>query len=190
VQHVARRAQVLGLSAVATPALCSAAGQASGEYLQATSQFPGKGPCYPVWAATTSFFHRCAAAVQAATGQPLLPQTLPAAFGCPITRPVPTPAPIPTPNSCFPRIPDELMSNALNALNASAGLAAGAAGALADDYGSVSSQLSVYIADISKGMLIVVAAGLGGGVVLSLVRRLAGSPVGGSGLPECGCTRA
>jgi hypothetical protein len=61
------------------------------------------------------------------------------------------------------------MSSALNALNASAGIAAGAAGSLASDYGSVGHQLSVYIADITKGILIVVAAGLGAGMVLSLV---------------------
>lgn len=31
----------------------------SGTYLQASSQFPGKGPCYPVWAATVPYFNRC-----------------------------------------------------------------------------------------------------------------------------------
>lgn len=30
-----------------------------GAYYQFTSQFPGKGPCYPVWVPTTSYFNRC-----------------------------------------------------------------------------------------------------------------------------------
>jgi hypothetical protein len=33
----------------------------SGRYLQASSQFPGRGPCYPVWAATVPYFNRCVA---------------------------------------------------------------------------------------------------------------------------------
>lgn len=32
-----------------------------GKYLQAQSQFPGKGPCYPVWASTVPYFNRCVA---------------------------------------------------------------------------------------------------------------------------------
>lgn len=32
----------------------------SGAYLQASSQFPGKGPCYPIWAATVPYFNRWA----------------------------------------------------------------------------------------------------------------------------------
>lgn len=31
---------------------------AGGKYLQATSQFPGRGPCYPVWAPTVPYFNR------------------------------------------------------------------------------------------------------------------------------------
>jgi hypothetical protein len=51
--------QLPDLSQVADPSMCSAAGAVSGAYLKATSQFPGKGPCYPVWAATSPFFNRC-----------------------------------------------------------------------------------------------------------------------------------
>jgi hypothetical protein len=29
-----------------------------GAYLQASSQFPDKGPCYPVWAPTVPYFNR------------------------------------------------------------------------------------------------------------------------------------
>lgn len=47
------------LSALVDVNMCAAAGPVSGAYLQATSQFPGKGPCYPVWAATAPFFNRC-----------------------------------------------------------------------------------------------------------------------------------
>lgn len=39
--------------------ICNAAGSTvSGQYLQASSQFPGKGPCYPVWASTVPYFNR------------------------------------------------------------------------------------------------------------------------------------
>jgi hypothetical protein len=41
--------------------MCNAAGSTvSGKYLQASSQFPGKGPCYPVFAATVPYFNRYA----------------------------------------------------------------------------------------------------------------------------------
>lgn len=30
----------------------------SGRYYQLKSQIPGQGPCYPVWLATTEYFHR------------------------------------------------------------------------------------------------------------------------------------
>jgi hypothetical protein len=44
----------LGIS----PNMCAAAGNMSGKYLQATSQFPGQGPCYPVWTQTVPYFNR------------------------------------------------------------------------------------------------------------------------------------
>ncbi|KAI8472764.1 MAG: plasma-membrane choline transporter-domain-containing protein [Monoraphidium minutum] len=119
-----------GLSALADPSVCASAG-GGGAYLQATSHFPGKGPCYPVWAATAPYFNRC-----------------------------------------FPKFPPEIMGAAVSALDAGAGVAASAAGALADDYAGAGAQLAVYIADISKGMLIVAGAGLGAGIVLSLVWML------------------
>jgi hypothetical protein len=41
--------------------ICNGAGSTvSGTYLQASSQFPSKGPCYPVFAATVPYFNRCA----------------------------------------------------------------------------------------------------------------------------------
>lgn len=61
------------------------------------------------------------------------------------------------------------MGSVLSALNTSAGVAASAAGAFASDYAGAGNQLATYIADISKGILIVAAAGLGAGIVLSLV---------------------
>lgn len=36
-----------------------AGGSLDGKYYQLTSQFPGKGPCYPVYIETASFFNRC-----------------------------------------------------------------------------------------------------------------------------------
>jgi hypothetical protein len=37
---------------------CGAGSTVSGKYLQAKSQFPGEGPCYPVFAATVPYFNR------------------------------------------------------------------------------------------------------------------------------------
>lgn len=34
------------------------AASTNGKYLQLKSDFPGQGPCYPVWVETNSFFHR------------------------------------------------------------------------------------------------------------------------------------
>jgi hypothetical protein len=43
--------------------MCSVAAgtNVSGQFLQVTSQFPGEGPCYPVWAPTVPYFNRSAA---------------------------------------------------------------------------------------------------------------------------------
>lgn len=43
------------------PNMCNvpAGSSVSGAYLQASSQFPDKGPCYPVWSATVPYFNRC-----------------------------------------------------------------------------------------------------------------------------------
>jgi hypothetical protein len=43
--------------------MCDVAAGSSigGKYLQVQSQFPGKGPCYPVWASTVPYFNRCEA---------------------------------------------------------------------------------------------------------------------------------
>jgi hypothetical protein len=41
------------------PNMCAAAGDKSGVYYQVTSQFPGQGPCYPVWVQTIPYFNRC-----------------------------------------------------------------------------------------------------------------------------------
>lgn len=62
--HQARRlaSQLPALASLAGSTVCSATGAANGKYLQATSQFPGKGPCYPVWAATAPYFNRRAGA--------------------------------------------------------------------------------------------------------------------------------
>ncbi|GBF99304.1 choline transporter-like [Raphidocelis subcapitata] len=118
----AAAAKVPGLSAFADPSICSAAAAgAAGAYLRANSQFPGKGPCYPV---------------------------------------------------CFPRFPEELTGAVVSALNATAGAASGAAGALASEASGARALFSNYIADISKGILIVVIGGLAAGVVLSLVWML------------------
>lgn len=62
------------------------------------------------------------------------------------------------------------MGSVLGALNGTAGAAAGAAGSLAGSYAGAGAQLGAYVADISKGILIIAAAGLGAGIVLSLVR--------------------
>lgn len=50
--------------------MCSvpAGSSINGAYLQASSQFPGKGPCYPVWAATVPYFNRWACGRQGIAG--------------------------------------------------------------------------------------------------------------------------
>lgn len=50
--------QLPTLPMLADPNMCSVPGALTGAYYKATSQFPGKGPCYPVWAATTPYFNR------------------------------------------------------------------------------------------------------------------------------------
>lgn len=87
----------------------------------------------------------------------------------------------PTTNRCFPRFPDEIMGSVVSVLNASATVAASAAGTLASQYSSAGSQLATYIADISKGILIVLVGGLGGGIVLSLVSGEPGEGEWGEG---------
>jgi len=61
------------------------------------------------------------------------------------------------------------MSSLLNTLNKTAGIASSAASSLATDYSSAGNQLAVYVADISKGILIVVVGGLAAGIGFSLV---------------------
>ena len=117
------------LAAIADPAVCAAAGPgAAGAFLQAASQLPGEGPCYPVWAATAPFLHRC-----------------------------------------FPKVPDELAGAAASAASGAAGLAASAAGGLAGGLPGAGGRLAMYVADITKGAAIILAAGLGGGAALSLI---------------------
>lgn len=95
-------------------------------------------------------------------------------------RPAPPRAP-----RCFPKFPEELMGSVLSTLNGTAGAAAGAAGSLAGSYAGAGARLGAHVADISKGALIVLAAGLGAGVALSLVRGAAGrtNPAGGGAAP-------
>eukprot|EP00879_Flechtneria_rotunda_P020927 GHRR01022035.1.p1 GENE.GHRR01022035.1~~GHRR01022035.1.p1 ORF type:complete len:473 (+),score=147.31 GHRR01022035.1:32-1420(+) len=111
----------------------------SGKYLQATSQFPGEGPCYPVWAATVPYFNRC-----------------------------------------FPKFPPEFTSSVYSMLNTSAGVMSSAVSVAKDNWSSTGPAFSTYVADISKGVLIIVVGGLACGVVVSLVwmvilRYLAGA---------------
>jgi hypothetical protein len=70
---------------------------------------------------------------------------------------------------CFPKFPPELTSAVIKVLNSSSGVAADAASVLKESWSSSAGTWSTYVADISKGILIIVIAGLGGGIVLSLV---------------------
>ncbi|KAF8064488.1 CHER1 [Scenedesmus sp. PABB004] len=132
--QAAQGAAGLNLSAfgVAVDACDAAPGAGvGGRYLQASSQFPGKGPCYPVWAATVPYFNRC-----------------------------------------FPKFPANFTGSVASLLDATSGVGAGAASLLRERWGAAGPRFGTYVADISKGVLIVVAGGLGCGVAMSLAWML------------------
>lgn len=70
---------------------------------------------------------------------------------------------------CFPKFPPEVMNSAYSMLNTSAGVLSSAAATLQTSFTSGDSNFGNYIADISKGILIIVIGGLACGMVLSLV---------------------
>ncbi|KAJ9522324.1 hypothetical protein QJQ45_008201 [Haematococcus lacustris] len=105
----------------------TASSSVSGRYYQLRSQLPGSGPCYPVWAETVEYFHRC-----------------------------------------FPVIPDAWGSSAVSSVTGAV-VGGSSSSAFKDSYNNLSQRWTRYVADISKGILIIVVAGLVGGVVLSLL---------------------
>jgi hypothetical protein len=67
-------------------------------------------------------------------------------------------------------------------LNTSAGVLSSSVSVARDQWTQTGPQFSTYIADISKGILIILVAGLGCGMLLSLVRgRARGRGAGGAG---------
>ncbi|GAX82667.1 hypothetical protein CEUSTIGMA_g10093.t1 [Chlamydomonas eustigma] len=95
-------------------------GGLSGAYYQLTSQFPGEGPCYPVWVPTTDDLNRC----------------------------------VPELTENFTKSVVSLANKITNALPA------GAADVFANEWNNFSSQMSRYISDTSRGIFIIVIAGI------------------------------
>ncbi|KAL3136905.1 hypothetical protein ABBQ32_006513 [Trebouxia sp. C0010 RCD-2024] len=97
-----------------------------GEYLQFTSQYPGKGPCYPVLVATVDHLNRC-----------------------------------------FPSFEPALLSQVAT----SSGLAVYKSNSslFSSSFSSAGDRLQRYIADIHKGILIILVSGLAAGMFLSLI---------------------
>src|SRR3569833_2990836 len=69
---------------------------------------------------------------------------------------------------CFPKFPPEYSHSLVGA--ALGGNATGNTGAYADWFDNPGNRLTQYIGDISKGILIIIVAGLAAGIVLSMVR--------------------
>jgi hypothetical protein len=166
--------------------MCSGpAGSAvSGAYLQARSQFPGEGPCYPVWAATVPYFNRCARAwlcvVCLCGGAELV--VCQASCSTSHGRAVPRHTALhtrATPCRCFPKFPANFSGALYSTLNSTAGVLSAAASTAQDEWAAGGSLFGTYVADIIKGVLIIVIGGLGCGMVLSLVsmRERAGARV-------------
>jgi hypothetical protein len=75
---------------------------------------------------------------------------------------------------CFPKFPASFTGSVYSVINTTSGVLGSAAAAAQDSWGSDGSLFSTYIADISKGVLIIVIGGLGCGMALSLVRAAQG----------------
>lgn len=95
-------------------------------YYKLLSMWPGRGPCYPIYASTTSYFNRC----------------------------------FPTLNASFV---------ASVASSGGAALPSDSGDKLTSYYQSAGQKWSNYVADISKGILIIVVGGLVGGIVISML---------------------
>jgi hypothetical protein len=70
---------------------------------------------------------------------------------------------------CFPKFPPQFTGSVYSMLNTSAGVLSSAAGTVQDAWSSGGPTFSNYVADISKGILIIIIGGLGCGMGLSLV---------------------
>jgi choline transporter-like protein 2/4/5 len=129
-----------------------------GRIYQLQSQIPGNGPCYPNLFDTKQFFYRCARLQVCCGVRP--PRTTR------ISR-----VHRGWPRRCFPDFPSNLTTSLIN-------LVGSAASSLTDSsvvknfvkqWNSSSARWSRYVGDISRGVLVIVIAGLVGGLIFSLV---------------------
>lgn len=74
---------------------------------------------------------------------------------------------------CFPRFPDEFTSTVYSMVDTGSDVFSNITSTVKDQFTATAPQFTSYIADISKGILIIVVGGLACGVVLSLVSSLA-----------------
>ncbi len=73
---------------------------------------------------------------------------------------------------CFPNFPPAFTDQVFSMMNASEGVLSSAVTTAKSQWNSAGNQFSAYVADISKGILIIVVGGLVAGIVLSLVSGL------------------
>lgn len=73
---------------------------------------------------------------------------------------------------CFPKFPAEFTTSLYSMANTTSGVLSSAVSTAQAQWTSGGPLFSNYVADISKGILIVVIGGLACGMVMSLVRRL------------------
>ncbi|KAL0045810.1 hypothetical protein WJX82_005374 [Trebouxia sp. C0006] len=109
----------------------STASQRCGEYHQLTSQFPGAGPCYAVWAQTYPWFYRC-----------------------------------------VPTLPTQLAVDLYKEAGSYVSKAETQLTSLSSSLNNNEQRLRRYISDINRGKWIIIASGLGAGLVLSLIWML------------------
>ncbi|CAL8462248.1 g1779 [Coccomyxa elongata] len=90
-----------------------------GEYLQLTSLYPGRGPCYPVLVETMDYFERC-----------------------------------------LPKFSSDLLNQLVSASDTSQMILANSTSSVNKYFNTSSQRLQRYIADIQKGFVIIVVAGI------------------------------
>ena len=75
---------------------------------------------------------------------------------------------------CFPKFPENFTGSLYSMINTTSGVLNSAVSTAQSQWSSGGPLFSNYVADISKGILIIVIGGLACGMVMSLVRLLVG----------------
>lgn len=96
---------------------------------------------------------------------------------------------------CFPKFPENFTSSVYSMMDTTSGVLQSATGTLKNAFSATGPQFSQHVADISKGVLIIVIGGLACGVLLSLVSVVAAAlqrnhQGQGAGVAESGAQQA